>query len=661
MLTFSSLTLLSRVTGLARLMLVAAVLGGGRLNDAYQLAIAIPFMLYEFVAGGVLSAVFIPVLVRAQEKSGRTSPEAWRVANLLLGFVGIVLTVLSLLAMAFAPQVVGLMTMLARDSMAEDSRRLAVYLFVWFAPQILFFGLSAVFMAILNSHEVFAVTAAAPIANNLVTIATLALYGTGWIGTAGLAAGTTLAVATQALVQVPALLRLGMPLRPLLRLRDPVFVGLGTLGLPVVMLAAANLLGTAVRANLLYSLPGAYTAYYLSFVLTMMPYGIVAVSIATVLYPAMSRHAATLDFAGYRSAFSLGLRSTLFVMLPVALGLAVCAGPVARLLFERGRFSFAHSQFMAEFLSVYALSILPYAALMFATRAFFALKDTLTPAYVTIGGVAVNIVLNVILFRVLEVRGIALSSVITYSITSMASVWLLRRPAHGVDGRRLGISALKIAAAGAVMAAGVWAAVQWTEPRVVIIERGPRAPLRLPAAETGGHSVIIRESRDWRELWTLLHGDRTPLPRIDFRRETVVLALAPRGATTATLYLRRADTAATATPVLDFDVVRASPQTAVSIPSSAPSQPAFMLVRLAGKVEAVDTRFAIVDQRGGFWRHLWGDAGSLLRVLILVVLGGALYAGAALVLRVEEMRSLASFVFRRGAAPTDDSAGGAAT
>jgi hypothetical protein len=86
-----------------------------------------------------------------------------------------------------------------------------------------------------------------------------------------------------------------------------------------------------------------------------------------------------------------------------------------------------------------------------------------------------------------------------------------------------------------------------------------------------------------------------------------------------------------------------------------------MLVRLAGKVEAVETRFTVVDQRSGFWRQLWGDAGSLLRVLILVVLGGALYAGAALILRVEEMRSLATFVLRRGATPTDDSAGGAAT
>jgi putative peptidoglycan lipid II flippase len=659
MLTFSSLTLLSRVTGLVRLMLVAAVLGGGRLNDAYQLAIAIPFMLYEFVAGGVLSAVFIPVLVRAQEKSGRTSPEAWRVANLLLGFVGAVLSVLSLLAMLLAPQVVGLMTMLARDSLAAESRQLAAFLFVWFAPQILFFGLSAVFMAILNSHEVFAVTAAAPIANNLVTIATVGMFGAGWLGVAGLAAGTTLAVAMQALVQVPALLRVGMPMRPQVRLRDPIFLGLGALGLPVVVLSAANLLGTAVRANLLYSLPGAYTAYYLTFVLTMMPYGIMAVSIATVLYPAMARHAAALDFAGYRSAFSLGLRSTVFVMTPVAIGLAVCAGPLARLLFERGRFSFAHAQFMAEFMSVYALSILPYAGLMFATRAFFALKDTLRPTYVTIGGVALNVLLNVLLFRVLGVRGIALASVMTYSATCMISVWLVGRATHGLDGRRLGMSALKVAAAGMIMGAGVWAAVELTEPRAVVVDRGPRVPLRLPAAETGGHSVVIREPKHWREFWSVLHGDRTPLPQMDFRRDTVVVAMAPRGATTATLSLRQVETVTNTGPVLHFDVVRVSGQTTVSVPDDSPSQPAFIIVRLTGQWDRVETRFTIVDGAStGVWHRLIRETGTLARVVLLVAIGVILYAGAALVLRIEEMRSVTSFIRRRGGAAMDDAAAG---
>jgi hypothetical protein len=160
---FSLFTFISRLTGLVRVMVFAAILGRGRLDDAYQLANNIPNILYEFIMGGLLSAVFIPVLVREQQAHGKSSAQAWRVANLLLGYVGLVLAALSALATIAAPQIIHIMTFLEKSHSAQQSRELATYFLRYFSWQMFFYGLNAVFMAILNAHEVFAITGKNPL------------------------------------------------------------------------------------------------------------------------------------------------------------------------------------------------------------------------------------------------------------------------------------------------------------------------------------------------------------------------------------------------------------------------------------------------------------------------------------------------------------------
>ena len=506
---FSALTLTSRLSGLLRVVAIAAVLGGGRFNDAYLLANNVPNIIYELIMGGFLSAVFMPVLVRAQEKSGKSSAESWRIANLLLGYVGVVLAGASVVAAAFAPQIIDAMTFFARDASARGSRELAGYFFRFFAPQMFFYGLNAVFMAILNSHEVFAITAAAPILNNVVVIGTVGAYGLGWIGPTGLAIGTTTGVAAMALAQVPSLLAIRMPLRPRADFRDPLFRSLGALGLPVVALSIANLVGTAVRSNFLYMFDGGFTAYTFSFQLIMMPYGIVAVSIATVLFPALSRHAANSDAPNFRETISLGLRHTAAIMLPIAVGLTMLAEPLTRGLFQRGNFTAANAEFTARFLQCYAPSILPYALLIFGTRCFFAFNDTSTPAWIGSGGVALNIALMFGLIGWFGAPGVALASTLTYCVTVLVTLGWLSRQTRGIGGARLAGAMIRMAGAGAAMGVVLWgrAGVDRSEPesrrkgsahraqapgvrgqrkrRGHAQPRGTQAPLGAPARRNG--------------------------------------------------------------------------------------------------------------------------------------------------------------------------------
>lgn len=649
---FSALTLLSRVSGLLRVMAFAAILGSGRgasgrLNDAFQLANTIPNILYEFIMGGVLSAVFIPVLVRAQEKSGKTSPEAWRVANLLMGTVGLILAGVSVLGVLLAPQITWLMTSFSPKVSTAESKELATYFLRFFAPQMLFYGLNAVFMAILNSHKIFAITAAAPILNNIVVLLTLGLYGTGVIDVAGLGVGTTAGVAAMALVQVPWLLKIGMPLRPRFNFRDPVFLGITALGAPVVAVSVANLIGTAIRANLLYTVPGAFTTYTFSFILIMMPYGVFAVSVATVLYPALSRHAAAGELAEFRSTMSLGMRWTTLAMLPVALGLAVLAEPVARVLFERGQFTWSDTRFTASFLRVYALSIFPYALVIFATRVFYSFSDTRTPAWINVGGVVVNVVLNFVLLRWMGAPGIALSSTVTYTLTTIVSLVIIRRRYRGLGGREFALGMGRMALAGLLMALAVSAALHGSRPGVALIAGGPRAPLFAPESARMGNAMLIRDAGSLRKYFEATGAAADEIPPVDFARESFIAVFGPASETTTTLRLeslvRGEDGTATATVA----VHRPPPdQRAAPRVIHIPQKPPYLYLIAAGDTREIRAEFRITDSPPpSRWARVL-QAPDAVRVVLLVLLGAVVYLVSAWALGVGELRGLLATVRR---------------
>ncbi len=649
---FSVLTLLSRLTGLLRVMGMAAVLGSGRastgrLNDAYQLANTIPNILYEFIMGGVLSAVFIPLLVRAQERNGKSSPEAWRVANLLLGCVGALLAGVAALGVVIAPQVIGLMTFVAPAEQAGTSRELAAYFLRFFAPQMLFYGLNAVFMAILNSHGVFAITAAAPILNNLVMLVTLYGFHSGWIGLAGLGFGTTAGVAAMALVQVPWLLKVGMPIRPRFTFRDPVILGVTALGIPVVGVSIANFIGTVIRANLLYTVPGGFTTYTFSFILIMMPYGVMAVSVATVLYPAMSRCVALNDWKGFRDMMSQGFRWTMLVMLPVAIGLCVLAEPLTRILFERGQFTYADTQFTTRFLAWYALSILPYSLVIFATRAFYAVEDTRTPAWVNIAGVAANVGLNILLLWVMGIPGIAFASVLTYTATTAASMVLLWRRFGAYAGRDFGLALARMLGAGVLMALALGWGMSVTRPKTVIVEQGLRAPVRLPATAAQGNALSLSDQRSLDRFWEAWATTSESKPSVDFGRESLVVFFGPQSPTTATLRIRNLTHGGDGVLSASISVHRlARPDSQPSV-FHLPSRPAYLVAKVAPPIREVHTQFVLTDDPppGRMARLL--NAPEAVRLILLVMLGAVVYLGAAWILGSPDLRALSAVVRRR--------------
>ncbi|MGB9691468.1 MAG: murein biosynthesis integral membrane protein MurJ [Candidatus Sumerlaeaceae bacterium] len=648
-LAFSLLTLLSRITGLLRVSVFAAVLGSGRFDDAYQLANTIPNIVYEFVIGGMLSAILIPLLVETQQRYGKDSAQAWRVANLLLGYVGLVLAAVSALAVLFSPTIVGLLTRFGKGVHAEQSRELATYFFRFFAPQMFFYGLNAVFMAILNSRGVFAITAAAPILNNVVVIVTLLLYWLGLVGITGLAVGTTLGIAAMAFCQIPWLLSLGWPARPQLSLRDPLLSSIFTLGLPVLGVGLANLIGTIVRSNILYTVGSGFTTYTFCFQLIMMPYGIIAVSIATVLYPVLAEHAAKAAKREFLATVVMGTRWTIFILLPVVVLLSTLAVPIVRVLFERGQFTYANTQFTARFLAVYALSIVPYSLVILASRGFYAQQDTWTPMWINILGVALSVVLMVGLYKSLSILCVPIAAAVTYVITTLLSYLILDRR-FAVAGDLGGLwSVWKMIAAAGIMALAVSGASKLHVSPAIVIESGERFPGHVSARYDGGAVLTLHTSEELSAFWKLIARDDTPPPPIDFRKARVAVVFAPRGSTTASLALSRV--------VLDSD--RRRGELLVRIHKhghpapTALEEPAYLVAVIHAPVDQLTARFEISAEA---LRRTWLatlQLEELIRLMLGTIVGLLTYSAASVTLHIPEFQSILGKITRRLGRTTD--------
>ncbi len=632
-LAFSLLTLLSRITGLLRVSAFAAVLGSGRFDDAYQLANTIPNIVYEFVIGGMLSAILIPLLVEAQQRHGKNSAEAWRVANLLLGYVGVILAFVSALAIVFSPAIVKSLTHLGKGVHAEQSRELATYFFRFFAPQMFFYGLNAVFMAILNARGVFAITAAAPILNNLVVIGTLLLYHFGLIGITGLAIGTTLGIAAMALCQVPWLLAVGWPMRPQFSLRDPLIGSVFSLGLPVLGVGLANLLATLVRSNLLYTVGSGFTTYTFCFQLIMMPYGIIAVSIATVLYPVLAEHAAKGAKRDFLASLVVGTRWTVFVLLPIIVLLIVLAEPIVRVIFERGQFTYANTQLTARFLAVYALSILPYSLVILASRGFYAQQDTRTPMWINIVGVLISIGLMLAFYPALSILCVPIAASVTYCVTTFLSYFILNRRLSVEDGLRDLTTIWRMLAAACVMSLVVLAFQRLGRSPLIVIERGEQFPGHVSARYDAGGVLLLHSPEELKEFWQLIARDDTPPPPVDFTKSRVAVVFSPRGSTTASLAVSH----------FVFDREKHEGELLITVhrarqPSStALKEPAYLVAIVRAPVENLSVRFEIgtSPHRRGWFAALQLD--ELVRLLVASVIGLGVYVFVSFILQIPEL------------------------
>ena len=461
-------TALSRITGFLRLAAIAYALGAAtRLADSYTVANTTPNIVYELVLGGILTSVFVPVFVEWIQTKGRE--ESWAVARAVMTIALVVLTAIMIVSIAAAPWIASLYTVGVPAPQRAAESQLATFFLRWFMPQIVFYGLGAVAIGLLNAHRRFAVPMFAPILNNLIVIATMVafalLQGAGsptLIGISDtqkyvLAIGTTLGVIAMTVALWPSLRAIGFRFSWRLEWRHPAVRRIARLAIWTFVYVLANQAGLIVVIILGLG-PAGYNAYTSAFILFQLPYAIFGVSIFTALLPAMSSRWTDRDTDGFRTFLGQGLRSTAFIVVPAALAYIVLAYPIVRLLLQHGRTTADQALLVAAVLKFFSLGLFSFAAFQLLLRAFYSMQDTRTPALINIAAVTLNTAVNFLFFFTFDlgVRGLALGHATGYTFATIVSIAVLRKRLGRIGGRTILAGISKALIAGIVTAAAAW-------------------------------------------------------------------------------------------------------------------------------------------------------------------------------------------------------------
>jgi putative peptidoglycan lipid II flippase len=495
-------TALSRITGLGRLIAAAFAIGvaESRLADSYNIANTMPNVIYELVLGGVLTSIFIPIVV--EELRTRPKEEAWEAVSALVTTALTVLVAISLLAAVAAPAVIKVFTSRLSGAEAREQQELATFFLRFFAPQILLYGYAAVAAGLLNAHDRFAVPMFAPILNNLVVIGAFLAFAAFVDGTptaAGvngdlgqkllLGAGTTAGVAVMAVAHWPFLRRLPGRLKPTFAFRHPAVRKLARLSTGTFGYVITNQITFSIALVLANGVQGGPTAYFVAFAFFQLPYGIAAVSIMTALVPTLSAQYVDRDDDGFRARLAGGLRAMALLMIPATAVYLVLSRPLIRTLLENGVMQAESSRLVASTLDMLALGLLPFSAFLLLLRAFYARQDTKTPMLINIAGNAAYLVLSFALYPAFDVRGLALAHTLCYTISAAIAAVILARRIGGLEARHTGRELTKITVAAAASAVAMLAAV-WTVSSLI----GPgdlRSLVQLAVGGAAGAGVFV--------------------------------------------------------------------------------------------------------------------------------------------------------------------------
>ncbi|MGD0198860.1 MAG: murein biosynthesis integral membrane protein MurJ [Solirubrobacteraceae bacterium] len=480
---FSIATAFSRVAGLIREIVAAALFGTTPAASAFTLAFQIPNLVANLFANAALSAAFVPVFTDLLRQGKRR--EAMELASSLLWIMLIALAAIT----AFFVLAAGVIMPLFLASSLSSQRGIAVLLSQILFPVVLLLGLTSLFTGILQSFQRFTMAAVAPAIWNLVIIVlTVYLhpkYSSSHYGIEAYAIAILAATVVQMLLVLSALTRIDFRLslhinrhdprvRQVFALMLPVTIGLGIVNLDQLINSA---FGGLVNAQVPRAIDQAFRIY-------MLPQGIFSVAVATVLFPTLSRMASERDPVGMRRALAIGMRQINLMLIPAAAFLMVFATPVIRLVYQHGQFN-NYSTHLASIALIWFAASLPFGGLnLLLTRTFFALQRPWIPTGFAALNMTIDIIISLGFYKPFGISGLILG---TLAGNVVMTVLLLRRLRTGFNGRLEGPQTLmitaRVLAASAFMALAAW--LVW---RLLDAVLGGSVPAQV--VEVGGAAAV---------------------------------------------------------------------------------------------------------------------------------------------------------------------------
>jgi putative peptidoglycan lipid II flippase len=493
-------TMLSRIMGMLRDMVVARFFGAGLYTDAFVAAYQIPNMLRRFFAEGALTSAFVPTFSEWYTNKGQEETRA--LVNICFTLLTLIMAAITLLGIVFSPQIVALMF----PGFASSPEKVSITILMnrMMFPYIFFVSLVALCMGILNTVRHFFTPAISTVFLNLaVILSAIFLHDRFQVPILSLAVGVLIGGLLQLALQLPVLYKKGFPLRPNFDFRHPAVKRIALLMGPSIFGVGVYYLNIAV-GSILASLLAEGSVSYLYYAqrLFEFPQGIVTVSIAQAVLPSMSRQAAAGDLDALKESLGYGVRLTLFVTIPAMTGLILCATPIFSLLFMAGSFDYAKAVNCGIALLYYSVGLSFVALVRVLVPAFYALKDTKTPVLIALAAFILNLLFSLALMGPLKHGGLALASSLSALGNMLLLLWFLRRKIGRFGGRAILVSGGKGVLASVPMAAVVYWIVRlidWSHAGHKLLKGGVLGGAVLAGMAIflfGAHLLACEEARD---------------------------------------------------------------------------------------------------------------------------------------------------------------------
>lgn len=445
-------TLVSRLTGFIRIVLLAAILGAA-LSSSFTVANQLPNLVAALVLEATFTAIFVPVLARAE----RDDPDGGAAfVRRLVTLATALLLAATLLSVLSAPLLVRLM-LGSHPQVNEPLTAAFAYLLL---PQVIFYGLSSVFMAILNNRNVFGPPAWAPVVNNVVAIATLGLYvlvpgelsidpvemGNAKLLVLGI--GTTLGVFAQTAVLLVAIRQEHISLRPLWGV-DERLRRFGAMAAAMVLYVLISQVGLVVGNQIASTAAASGPAIYnYTWLVLMLPFGIIGVTVLTVVMPRLSRNAAAGDNRAVLADLSLATRLTMVTLIPIVALMTVGGPAIGSALFAYGKFGEVDANYLGLSIALSAFTLIPYALVLIQLRVFYAREQPWTPILIIVVITVAKIIMSLLAPHLTDnpelVAGyLGLANGVGFLAGAVAGYVLLRRTLHPPRGQLLGLQVVR--------------------------------------------------------------------------------------------------------------------------------------------------------------------------------------------------------------------------
>lgn len=438
-----SATLMSRILGLIRDMVISAFFGAGMATDAFFIALTIPNLLRRLLGEGTLTASFVPVYT---DYVSHRPHEAAQVVNVTTTVLASLLLILTALGIAFTPWIIKIQAFGWKDPALI---RLTVLLTRICFPYLFFIGLVALAMGILNSHRHFLAPALAPCLLNISIIACVIflsprVYPPILTATIGVFLGGL----TQLLLQIPFLRAKGITFKITFDLRHPALRRIALMMAPMMLGIAAFQFNQVVNRFLASFLPEGSVSYlYYADRIFELPLGLFAIALGVAVLPSFSRLVTQGKMEEFEEGVNFSLRMILFITIPAMVGLIILRVPILNLIFQHGSFTYHSTAMTAQALLCYSLSIWAYGGIQVLSRAFYALEDAKTPFKTAIMALVANFLLGVILMHPLRHAGLALANALSAILNVSLLTYFFHHKTAGIHWKELALSMVKIALA----------------------------------------------------------------------------------------------------------------------------------------------------------------------------------------------------------------------